>query len=300
MRSWRSIAGVVRGCLRDEWLPARAVACGPPRRVRNVNDIALRDIVAFLVRWRGWLAVAVLLGAAGNLGWSVLAPDGHWRLARVDAVIAVTLPDSQSLSKVAVRAEPFMDRAQVVALLGSRRLAASIVDAPWYAEAMDVRALDRAARVEQLMHARRSLREDRATGLLHLQVRAPTGAAALRIARAHVDVANALIVADAVRARQAMRAAVDGVPAGTRLAVEWRALESTTVARSVDLLRWTGERPPVRAVDLLPDGSTPTERVEIALVIGLAGALAGWLLGLLLAFVLDQVRTMRHAPRHAG
>jgi hypothetical protein len=165
---------------------------------------------------------------------------------------------------------------------------------------MDVRALDRATRVEQLMHVRRSLREDRATGLLHLQVRAPTGAAALRIARAHIDVANALIVADALHARQALRAAVDGVPAGNRFAVEWRALESTTVARSVDLLRWTGERPPVRAVDLLPDGSTPMQRVENALVIGLAGALAGSLLGLLLAFVLDQARRVRHAPRHAG
>ncbi len=270
-----------------------------------LRDIPLRDIAAFLRRWRWWLAIAVVLGTAFNLGWSVLAPGGHWRLARADAVVAVLLPASAQLPEVALRAEPFMDREQVVALFGSRRLAMQVVSAPWYADAMGAGNLGREARVEQLMNERRSLREDRATGLVHLQVRAPTTAAALRIARAHVDMANALVVADATRTRHALLAAVERAPARDRLVVEWRALEATTIARSVDLLGWNGERPPLRAVDLVPQASTPVQRVEMAVVLGLAGAIAGALPGLLLALLVDRVRSVRNAPRrvsqnHAG
>ncbi len=270
-----------------------------------MSDIALRDIVAFLARRRRWLLLAVLLGAAGNLGWGLLAPGGTLRLERVDAVVAVSLPHAGPVPDVVLPAAPFMDHAQVVALLGSRRLAAAVVAAPGYADAMQAHDLGREARVEQLMQERRSLREDRATGLVHLQVRAPTTAAALRIARAHVEMANALVVADATRTRHALLAAVERAPARDRLVVEWRALEATTIARSVDLLGWNGERPPLRAVDLVPQASTPVQRAEMAAVLGLAGAIAGALPGLLLALLVDRVRSVRNAPRrvsqsHAG
>jgi hypothetical protein len=100
-------------------------------------------------------------------------------------------------------------------------------------------------------------------------------------------------------------AAVERAPARDRLVVEWRALEATTIARSVDLLGWNGERPPLRAVDLVPQASTPVQRVEMAVVLGLAGAIAGALPGLLLALLVDRVRSVRNAPRrvsqnHAG
>jgi hypothetical protein len=117
--------------------------------------------------------------------------------------------------------------------------------------------------------------------------------------------ANALVVADATRTRHALLAAVERAPARDRLVVEWRALEATTIARSVDLLGWNGERPPLRAVDLVPQASTPVQRVEMAVVLGLAGAIAGALPGLLLALLVDRVRSVRNAPRrvsqnHAG
>ncbi len=277
---------------RDEGCGLRVLA----RRCRgegSVNDLALRDIAALLGRWRGWLACAVVLGAAASIGWSFLAPGGYWRLVRVDAVIAVSLPDSLPQRALAARAEPFMERSQVVALIGSRRLAAEIVGAPWYADAMEARALDQPARLEQFLLERRSVREDRSTGLVHLHVRAPTTAAALRIARAHVEVANAHIAADSRRSKRALLASLREAQAEDRVAVEWKALTDAAVAQTTELLRWGEARPVVIALDVVPEAASSVDRLRMGALAGASGALAGLLLFLV-------CMAIAHAARRAA